>query len=110
MNDEGSFIAGSSVRSGQALSKRAYEEHRSCPDCAQDPDKCKQRQKLLSLPAPRVLDKGEQVGYVEFWIPGDGISATVLNQYLKANCGRAACCQRGKKFKVRIGQSHSGVS
>jgi hypothetical protein len=100
MNEEGSFIAGSMVTSGQALSKEAYEQHNPCEICDQDPSRCERRTKLLFPSRPRRLEKDEQEGYVEFWISEEGISHSMLKRYLEVNSGKHAFCKTGKRFKV----------
>jgi hypothetical protein len=100
MNEEGTFIAGSFVASGYALSKANYMQHKSCGVCRDGTTRCLERERLLSPRKPRRLESSEDEGYIEFFLSSEGISPQVLDKYLEVNAGKHSLSIRNKRFKV----------
>jgi hypothetical protein len=101
MNEEGTFIPGSIVRSGQALTEENYKSHRkSCEQCESDASACSDRRDMLLPPTPRQPEPHEPEDYVQFFFPAAGISENVLKRFLYANGGQEASELPHKTFKV----------
>ena len=99
MNEEGTFVPGSSVRSGNALSKEDYDQHKNCSICPTAPASCPYRRERLAQ-AERPRSSKDQPGYLEFFLSSEGISPEVLKAYLRDNGGANHFQKGGKKFKV----------
>ena len=99
INKEGTFVPGSSVRSGNALSKEDYEQHKKCKICPSAPTKCPFRREHLAR-VQRSRPSGYQPEYIEFFVPSKDISPKILEAYLRINGGSDQSQRGGKTFKV----------
>ena len=99
MNEEGTFVPGNSVRSGNALTKEDYEQHKNCSICPTAPTKCPFRRERLAR-VQRSRTSKDQPEYFEFFVPSKDISPKILEAYLRINGGADQFQRGGKTFKV----------
>lgn len=90
-NVEGTFIPGSLVRSGLALTKEQYADHKECEICRKDPEQCLERKSYLSKnlgdSRSRALASAYELDYYEFFVPKGEVSPRILHAFLEVNAG-----------------------
>ena len=101
MNDEGTLIPGSIIKEGYALGKAEYHAHKNCERCAVNPLHCDWRRQQLNAENPRSTITAPPDGIFDFFVPGEGVSESVLQAFLRRNSRGDTTCLPERRFKAR---------